>query len=303
MISTKPLDIKVVYDASKRRGAKTVARAILPRRAGTRAGRAVWLGLFNLAVAGAMYYGVWWQVDPYIYITLMKKTPIDLPADFASGGLFVTPDPRHSTSFGNANGPDSGNGADAAANEPSPKWVGKTAQIVIPATAYGWLALSTLAICAVGLAAGASLGFGKKASFRWIGWTLAVVTAAGIGYALYRGWSQANPSESTNGLIERLAKAQLSLKYKPIHLRTTMGAVGFLALSIGLTFSRRMFGTLRLACVMVVLASLGTVAGIWLWSQCGAIETTLPIPLLMGIAFLVHSGWGWLMWFATRRTV
>src|SRR3972149_10484193 len=88
MNTTTPLEIKVVFDASShsRRGGTAQRARARSRHEGSYAWTVV--AVLNLLVALAMYYGIWWRVDPEIYLILMMKTPVEMDLDMAAG-IFV----------------------------------------------------------------------------------------------------------------------------------------------------------------------------------------------------------------------
>jgi hypothetical protein len=318
------MEIKVVYDASKRRGGKTIVRSS-PIRPGRRAGGGVVLvSLLNLAVAGMMYYATWWQVDPFLYITMIKKTPIDVPADFGSSGFFVSPPKRVQTPpvGGTANGK-SPRGSEGAAGDapdangkpaeegtrdqvesPSEKvrWGGKTAQVMIPAAAYGWLMLATVGACSLALAGGAGFGAVGGKRLRRAGWILAPGLAIGLAFTVYKMWSQSDvKAGQETKLLEYLVQSLGGMNYSPVQLRMWMGGLTLLSLSAGMAVGGRVRGLTRLAAVTVILAAFGSAVGVWLWSQCGALEAGQTSVMVLALVFVVHSTWGWMLWPLSRR--
>jgi hypothetical protein len=297
MTSTASLEIKVVYDASKRRGGKTIVRPS-PIRPGRRPGGGVVLvSVLNLVVAGGMYYATWWRVDPFLYITMMKKTPIDVPPDFGSSGFFVPRPvrvdkarPGNAPPFPRGDAPgelegapgdatrEEGDRADAkSAAQSAARWGGKTAQVMIPAAAYGWLTLATAGACALALAGGAGFGATGGRTLRLIGMILTLGLIAGLAFAVFKVWSQ------------------YGMTYKPDHLRMGMGALILLFATAGLMMAGHVRGLTRLAGAMVILAGVGSAGGVWLWSQCGALEAGQAIVIMMALVFAAHSVWGWIL--------
>jgi len=277
MTTSSPLEIKVVYDASKRRGRGTIVRPSPvrpPRRA--RSGVLV-VSLLNVVVAGGMYYATWWRVDPFLYITMMKKTPIDVPSDIGTSGFFVAPPSPTQTAPGE-------NAQSIPQTEPaSPVWSGKTAQVVIPAAAYGWLTLATVGACALALAGGAGLGAAGGRMLRLIGVVLTLGLVAALAYAAFKVWSEYH------------------LAYKPDHLRMGIGGVTLLITTVGMAVAGRVRGLIRLAAVTVILAGAASAVGVWLWSQCGALEPAQASVMIIALVFVAHSAWGWLLWPLARR--
>lgn len=312
------MEIKVVYDASKRHGGKTIVRSS-PIRPGRRArGGVVLVSLLNLAVAGTMYYATWWRVDPFLYITMIKKTP--LPLDFGSSGFFVSRPKRVQTSPDSGATSDKSEGAlgDAPNANGSPpeaktqdqfesqpegvRWGGKTAQVMIPAAAYGWLTLATAGACMLALAGGAGVGAAGGKKLRRVGWILAPGLAIGLAFTVYRLWPQSDvKSGQETKLLEHLVQSLYGMKYSPVQLRMWMGALAFLSLSIGMAIGRRVRVLTRLAAVTIILAAVGSAMGVWLWSQCGALEAGQASVMVMVLVFVAHSAWGWVLWPLSRR--
>lgn len=295
MTSTASLEIKVVYDASKRRGGKTIVRPSSIRPGRRPGGGVVLVSVLNLVVAGGMYYATWWRVDPFLYITMMKKTPIDMPPDFGSSGFFVPRPVRVDKGRpGNAPGELEGAPGDAAREEgdradaksaaqSAARWGGKTAQVMIPAAAYGWLTLATAGACALALASGAGFGATRRRTLRLIGMILTLGLIAGLAFTVFKVWSQ------------------YRMTYKPYHLRMGMGALTLLFATAGLMMAGHVRGLTRLAGAMVILAGVGSAGGVWLWSQCGALEAGQASVMMMALTFVVHSTWGWVLWPVARR--
>ena len=70
MSSASPLHITVVYSRSSR-GRRRSGRYIGSASA---AAALLRLGLLNLLVAGALYYGTWWRVDPVLLVKILVHT-------------------------------------------------------------------------------------------------------------------------------------------------------------------------------------------------------------------------------------
>ena len=74
-----------------------------------------------------------------------------------------------------------------------------------------------------------------------------------------------------------------------------MSALMLLAALAGSAIGRGARGLTRLAGVLLILSAVGSVAGLYLGSQCGAIRPGLSSLTFMGIVFVVHSAWGWIL--------
>lgn len=264
-MTTTPFEIKVVYDASrKRRGTAIRTSAV---RQTQRPGAGLVLGaMLNLVVAAAMYYAIWWKADPFLYITMIKKTPMDVPPSFAANPLgLATPEdlePR---------GPEPSTASNSEANA---GWSGKTAQVVIPAAAYGWLVLATASAFAVALVGGAWLGAIGGHWIRVAGLIGLLALVGGVGFFAYKIW------------------AEYEMMYKPDQLRAGMGWLTLLVALLGLAAAARARGITKLAAVVVLIAAAGTPVGLWLWNQCGALDPQFANWSWMAAAFVIHAAWG-----------
>jgi hypothetical protein len=197
------------------------------------------------------------------------KTPIvGVDAEAAAGALF----------------PALATGAETAPTLPSeeepvdtPKFVGKTATIIIVAAGYAWLTISTIAACALALSAGAAFGRAGGPPIRQFG-----VILAGGG-ALLLAWLAFDIlSEYDRG-------------FPPSYLRAWMAGLVCLSALIGLAIGRGVRGLTRLAAVTVILAAVGTAVGLYFGGQCGAISAERSTPLILLLAFIVHSLYGWIL--------
>ncbi len=268
MTSTTLLEVKVIFDASSRGRRKPTHRV----RSSPRVSRSTpWiiLGLLNLLAAGGLYYAAWWRVDPFIYLTLMLKTPVDMDLDQAAG-IFV---PRNHEPREPAAPPAAPPLPVSVASSP---WTGDTVRKVMGAAAYGWLTLATAAACALALSSGSA--FGRIGGLPWrragivLGGTLTLVLAV----AAFVVWNE------------------YGRKYLPSHLRFGMGGLALWMALIGLALGRAARGLARFAAITLILSSVGTVTGLYLGSQCGAIPPEQSTPLYLAVAFLIHSIYGWI---------
>ena len=271
MASTAPLEIKVVYDSSKRRRRTSYRRVTAPTK--RRMGPLLLVGVLNLAASGGLYYATWWHADPFIYLTLMMKTPVDVDPG-AVGAIFgVSPE-----------APSSQKGPGVREQQPEgPVWSGKTAQIAIPITSYSWLTLATIAACALSLASGAVLGRAGGSVWRRIGVVMTIIVALGLGYAVFRVWNE------------------YGARFLPNHLRFGMGGLTLLLLMIGLSIGRGARGLTLLAAIVLILSAMGTAASLYVGRKCGAIEPALSTPAYLALAFAIHSVWGWILLVVSGR--
>lgn len=235
-------------------------------------------GLLSLIVAGAMYYVTWWRADPFIYLTFMTRMPLEVSPEFAANPFGITSAPK----------PPAEDAVETAA-EPSaeevfvPRWQGKTAQVLIPATAYGWLVLATSSACAVALAGGAWLGLAGGKWVRVLGVVGVLGLVGGVGFFAYRIWTQSQ------------------MMFKPDQLRVGMGFLALLLALMGLTGAGRARGITKFAGVVVILAAVATAAAIWLWAQSGALDLHYAAWPKLAAAFGIHAVWGVVLLVCAKR--
>lgn len=264
--SFEPIEVKVIYDASARRG--RVVRRASPA---LRTSRTTWLLLafLNLLAAGGLCYATWWRVDRFfIYEKLILKTPLPGLDLNAAAQMFGIPPA----------GPVNEQRPPTITDPASPnRFVGETARTVIGASAYSWLTLATIACCALALAAGAGLGHVGGRPVRLAGRVLAILSAGALVWA---AWS----TFETHGFEFPLA-------------RTRLGYAGLtlLCVLLGLAFGRRPGRLTRLAAVCIVLSAVGSVAALYFGAQCGAIEPAQASIGYLSKVFAVHSAYGWLL--------
>jgi len=268
-MSSSPFEIKVVFDASQRKRRGAVVRTA--HRGGQHAsGVGLILGaLLNLAIAGGIYYVTWWKADPHIYMVFMQRLPLDVPSEFASNPL----------GFSAATFEAMERAAEEAApavdeSAPGPRWSGKTAQAIIPVTAYAWLTFATASACALALAGGAWLGLAGGSTVRMLGLVGVVAMTAFLGYAGYNVWQES----------QRM--------FEPNQLRRGMGMVALLFALIGVSLAARARGITRFAGFTVVVAAFVTGAAVWLWAQSGALDFQYAHWTKPGAAFAIHAAWG-----------
>lgn len=258
-----PLEIKVLYDASSRGRRKPVRLG----RTTTRRVPGLWLGVVNLIVAATLYYGTWWQVDPFLYMTILMKTPImvDVDMDQVGAQMFgIKPETPKPTASKNI--------------ETVPfQFSGKTAQILIPATSYAWLAWSTLAACLLATSAGGLISRAKNIYSKKIG-VMAVVAAALILIA-YVGYVWSN----------------FGLQYRPDHLRFCIAGIVILGANTGILLIRRVAGLTRYASYSLILSAVFSAAGLTIGYYCDAIDDKYATIPFVAMVFGIHSIWGWIL--------
>jgi len=264
MNALTPIEVKVIFDASSRGRRKPTHRVRSSPRV-SRSSPWIVLGVFNLLAAGGLYYAAWWRVDPFIYLTLMLKTPVDMDLDQAAG-IFI---PRNHEPREPAAQP-------LPVSVASSPWTGDTVRKVMGTAAYGWLTLATAAACALALSCGAVFGRIGGSPWRRAGIVLAATLTLALAAAVFVVWSE------------------YGRKYLPIHLRFGMGGLALWTASIGLALGRAARGLARFAAFTLILSAVGTVVALYLGAQCGAIPPEQSTSLYLTLAFLIHSIYGWI---------
>ncbi|MFH1109330.1 MAG: hypothetical protein V1790_09070 [Planctomycetota bacterium] len=263
MNTSAPLEVKVIFDASSRGRRKPTHRVRSSPRI-SRSSPWIILGIFNLLAGGGLYYTTWWRVDPFIYLTFMLRSPVDVSVFAFTPLAFPIPEPRSDLAV-------------QATREMlrSPPELARN-QIMMGATAYGWLTLATAAACALSLSAGAALSRIGGSPWRRAGVVLAATLTLALAAAVFLVWNE------------------YGRKYLPVHLRFGMGGLALWMASIGLALGRAARGLARLAAITLIFSAAGTVVALYLGSQCGAIPPEQSTPLYLALAFLIHSIYGWI---------
>ncbi|UCE60609.1 MAG: hypothetical protein JSU63_02440 [Phycisphaerales bacterium] len=232
----------------------------------------------NLIIATGLCYGIWWRVDQFMYLRLIYTARVMDESDLdkvATQMFGIPPETRDTT-------PDaSSSGAvlpgESMKTDEAPRIVGETAQQVIVVSAYGWLTLATIACCAVALCGGAALGRAGGRLARVIGVLFACGCLLILWWAAYGVW------------------AEHGMAFRPTQLRVGMSALVLLTALVGLAIGRGVRGLTRLAGVLLILSALGSVAGLYLGAQCGALHPEQSSYVFMAIVFIAHSAWGWIL--------
>ena len=297
MSPTTPLEIKVIYSASdrprRRRRITELTSLISPDarsmaadrthavvRIATKSRRGwIVVALLNVLIAGGLYYGTWWKADKFIYDVFVWSTP--LPGmDLLLQQMF----PGYAAAAASEDGRPESEGTDETPAEDAgesatavPRFEGKTARTVIVVTAYGWLTMSTISLCALALAGGTAIVRVGGAVLQRIGLLLAVVGALFLIWQAYAVYTEYN------------------LAYPPTTLRYGMGALVIWFLPAGMAFNRAHLGIMRLAATTLILAGACTMAAIYLGRQCGVIEQEWSGLIVLPLAFVAHSFYGWLL--------
>jgi len=259
-----PLEVKVIYDASSGRG----KRGAVVTRTGVANSRWLVVGLLNLLLAGALYYGTWWRVDrDVLYPKLIMNTTIpgvnlDVLAAQMSG---------QKTRIRRPSSP-----------PPSSNVVDKDT-ILLWSVTYGWLALSTIAYGALALSAGSLLGRWRGDSIRRIGVILTVAAAAGLGLAAY------------------IVLSKHGMEYPTGALRWAMGGFGALLLFLGLAIASRVRGLAKFASVALLLSAICSAVGLVMFGKVEAVPQEQTTITFIGMVFVIHAFWAFILWPVSSR--
>ena len=282
MPETKPLDIKIIYSASKGRHRGTWRPSLSSSSRRRRLFQTV--GVCNLILAGTAYYLTWWQADSWLYTKLMMHTPI--PVDtFALDRTFKSisglPDDRAPRE-----GPSHREMAPSPTGSEQATTFRSGAPAPFAASVYGWEALTTTAICVLAFCGGTLITRGSNPTSRLVGLLAAVGLVAILAWSTFSVWSEYETA------------------YKPSDLRKGMGGLVLLCASLGLTLGVGARGITRLAAMTIILAAFATVVALVIGRHFEAIKTAeLPMPFwpFAAAAFVVQSFWGWVLWPLSSR--
>ncbi len=292
-----PINVSVVFDGSRRR--KGGAEHVRTMRTTGRAASLL-VGMLSLAVCGAMYYGTWWKVDPFIFMTFMLKTPImhsgvQIPSE---GDAAEEPDLGKAAEVmfrisppGDARSNPGLPPGDARFNPASPatqRWTGEKATAVIGAVGYSWLTLATIGFCALGLAAGACLSAVDGRVIRVGSGVISLALFLGLAAAGLYYWTQ----YSTGFPVKPFRYGMGGLALAFLFLGMAIGRGGRALPGLNRLRRRRLT---RLASFALIVAAAGSAAGLILWNQAGAIEAQYATASFLALVFAVHSVWGWLL--------
>jgi len=278
MSSAGPLEVKVVFDSSARRGQRGITSK--PKRAARTGGAfgLICFGLLNLVIAGALCYAAWWPVEEFIVVDGALHTPIpDLDLDRAAQEMFgglVTNRPGMA--------PGEVAKAEVVHAEPS-AFSPHTTQKVIWISAGAWMVAATLSCCLLSLAGGCAWGRVLSRSLKFLFVLLTIAGVGWLGWMVWESWL----AHQTN-VTPQMLRDEIS----------TLVVVFALA---GLTWGGSVRGVSRTAAVLLILSSLLAAAGLVLWKLCGALEGMLAsYPIMAGI-FVAHAFWGFIAWRWARR--
>lgn len=206
-----------------------------------------------------MYVTVWWRIDPFLYMTLMLKTPVAVDLNQMSGVFTGSPRSR------------------PPVEAPAPGPDARTTQAVMGGTAYGWLTLATAGTFALALAGGAAIGRSRGTQWRRNALVVLIVVVLGLGVAalfVLRGYGW---------------------EYTPRQLRVGMCGLTLLTACMGCLLERRARVLGWIAASALVVSAVGTVVALKLGVSSGAIEPHYATPQALTAAFGIHSAYGWIL--------
>lgn len=264
---TAPLEIRVVYPLTSRQ--RAAIKAGRPAPVVSRSVAQPWrLGLLSLIMAGVYCYVMCWPVYSFVYVQLAMKAPI--PAQYLAPPPGKQSELAGSILEGLSSQP-------AGAADPN-----RTFQQML-VQASGWGVLTTLAIIALVVSAGAVLGQRFESGARR---KFAILTIGGVLALLWGGYDL-----FTRSNWEAMLPS----------LRGGMIGVGVVSLLAGLAVARHGKFLSRLASIMLIVSAIGSAVVVYLWGQAGAIDPAYRGLFYVGLAFVIHSAYGWLLWPMSAR--
>lgn len=263
MNTAPPLDIKVVYAGSAR--GRSGRRRIGSSAPATNFIR---LGVINLLVASALYYGTWWQADPELQVMLLMHTEFS-GVDSDAVVKQLIPDRTEGSSGPNA--------AVAQAPVTLPMVQGLTSRgNLFLTTVHAWKILSTLSVCALALSGGTFLRRGGKSRVRTAGVILGPLVICALGWMIYSRWT-------TFG------------GYVPDELRFASAAIAIIAMLFGMLVGEKARRFANVAAILLILSAAGTAWGLHVAVQSSAIEPKYATVGALAVIFGLHSLWGWIL--------
>lgn len=271
-MSSAPIPVKIIYDASstrkRRRSVRTGTRA--PSRRGSG------FGLVNLIVAGVLCYATWWPAEEFIVVNSTMRTPVEgidmqAAANMLFGNLTASP-------------------VELQSDEPPPELESgpqsrfdvKTTQWIVGATAGGWLFLSTISCCLVAAGGGAIFGAATGSPVRLLGKIMLVAAILGGAWAGYSLW----------GSYKDITPAAL----RPYMVGLV---VGFAMLGMGVV--RKAARLAKIAGVFLLLSAVASAGGLYLGLLTAVVDAEYATILFLAIVFAAHSFWGWVLLFVKPK--
>ncbi|MFQ5590686.1 MAG: hypothetical protein ACE5HE_05965 [Phycisphaerae bacterium] len=286
MTPTTPLEIRVIYSASSRRGGRGKAAHTVRTTRLVRPGRrSSWaaLGILNTLVAGALCYGIWWRVDSYLYLTMVMRTPVlDVDLNAFATQMFGVPPEGLMPDMPAADMPVvEGETQSLQPPHDSPEYLLRftsgSARVIIVGSAYLWLAVSTVACCVLAFSGGASLGRGGSRALRACA---AIITVGGLAILLWVAWR---------------VWAEYGWTFRPRQLRVGMSLLVLMAACAGLVVARSARRLMRWAAVLLIAAAGVSVCGLYLGARAGAVPAEHSTLVFLAMVFAVHSLYGWIL--------
>lgn len=291
MASSQPLEIKVLYEANPGRAAPRRPVTRVERSSGTRGW--VVLGFVNVAVAVALCYVTWWPIDREMYLRLMLRAPLDpeVVAAFANATMnhgawiFAPTAPAKPGSFtvlGQAGtaAPAFAESSDSISLPKLPKSSSESAMKKsqqVAGTIYGWLALSTMSFCLLGMAGGAAWNRGTQSRIGRTAKVLAITaTLIGVASAAGIGWTY-------------------GASYPVYALRFGMLTLLIIAVLVGATLAHRTLLINRLAGWGIIVSAFGSAIALMYLAEWGILEAKYGSIAFVAVVFAVHSLFGWLL--------
>ena len=263
MSSAPPLEVTVVYSRSSRgRRGKYVS-------SGSTGANFVKIGLANLLVAGALYYGTWWTADPNIQVKILMHTEFAgvNSEDLVNQAIPERTDPAK---------PASRRAPKAVAGKPQTVQGLTTKGKVYGASLFGWEALSTLSMAALALSSGVILRRSNAGGLRIFGALAATGIICAAALKIYALWTR------YGGFV-------------PDELRYGCGALVAAALLFGLLFAHKARRLTLIAGALLILSAGGTVWALHIAATSNAIDPKFATPVYLAAAFAIHSFWGWML--------
>lgn len=304
MSESRPIEIKVIYRASGRRGADGAA-APAPRqsaKSGATDARsesakpkaqskkivahrrtgiipAVLIGVLSLAVAGSYYYVAWWKIDPTITKDMFFRAPLPLSdSEIESFGAALLGGTKAKAPVLSAEEQAAKDRAERERIE-----VAQRANIELGLTWYGWLTIVMVAVCAMSLVFGASVSVHAGAAGKAAGTIMTLVVAAALIAGGFIVWGQYR--EGFPVWASKLATGGL--------------AVFFLCL--GSLLGRHLRGACKLAAILVILSAVASGIGLWIGGRHDVIPADRAAPTVIALVFVVQSLFGWVLLLAAPR--
>lgn len=286
-MTTAPLDVKVVYDASATRG----RRGTVVTRTGVAPSRWLIVGVINVVTSGVLCYGAWWRVDSEILYPgiVMHSTIPGVNLNLLSANMIPKKRTPHAKPLTKSSDQEPARAA-LPASKASPATASTAGSRTVDArtvqlwgAAYTWLALATLASCALSLSSGSLIGRWRGDSIRSVGMILTGGAVLGLGLSVYTVFNK------------------YGMEYPTGHLRLTMAGLGALCFCVGLSIAGRVRGLARFAGGTVILSAIGSVVGLYLWSRIDAVPPEQATLTYLLIVFAIHSAWGWILWVVAPR--